>query len=376
MSDQRNIELRNQHLSRAKRVVVKVGSSLLARSPVGQPAAIADEIALLSKRGLEFVVVSSGAIALGLSALGLQRRPTDLPRLQAAAAVGQGSLVRNWEHAFQVHQRHIAQILLTHDDMVNRSRFLNARHALRALLNAGIVPVINENDTVAADEIRYGDNDQLAALVCNLISADALVIYTDVDGLCDGPPDQGGRRIPLVTDIKSQALPVADGTGQSGVGSGGMRSKVQAAQSANRYGVATAVVPGTRPGVLRQTLDGDDVGTLFAPSDANISSRKHWLAYGPKPAGRLIVDEGAKIALVEKGKSLLAAGLAGVEGDFGLGAVVRLADTQGIDFARGLAGYAADELRKLLGMRSADIEAILGYKYLDEVVHRDDLVLL
>jgi glutamate 5-kinase len=371
-----NLTQRSRHLAAAKRVVIKVGSSLLAGSPVGQPAAIADAIEGMATRSKEFVVVSSGAIALGLSPMGLSSRPSDLPRLQAAAAVGQNRLLNNWEHAFSAHGKHIAQILLTHDDMVDRARFLNARHALRALLDAGIVPVVNENDSVAADEIKYGDNDQLAALVCNLISADALVILTDVDGLCDAPPSQGGKRIPLVTDIDSEALPYAGGTTSGGVGSGGMRSKVQAAAVAARFGVATAVVAGKTQGVLARLLAGEDLGTLFVPAESGMSARKHWLAYGPKASGQLVVDDGAKRALVEGGKSLLSAGLKSVKGDFGLGAVVALVDTQGVEFARGLAGYGSDDLRKVAGARSADIESILGYKYLDEVIHRDDLVLL
>jgi glutamate 5-kinase len=364
------------HLGNAKRIVIKVGSSLLAASPVGQPAAIADEIATLGNRGLEVVIVSSGAIALGFGHLGFDERPSDLPSLQAAAAVGQSRLLKNWEHAFSAHGKHIAQVLLTHDDLSNRARFLNSRHALRALLDAGVVPVINENDTVATDEIKYGDNDLLAALVCNLVSADALVIYTDVDGLHDAHPSEGGSRISVVADADEQARPYADARSGSGLGSGGMASKVLAAQKAARFGVATAVVSGGQPGVLARVLGGQDVGTLFVPEEQSLGSRKHWLAYGARATGELIVDAGACKALRESGRSLLPAGLVEVRGDFGLGALVSLCDTEKNEFARGLVGYSAQDLRKLCGCRSSDIEAILGYKYLDEVVHRDDLVLL
>lgn len=367
---------RARHLGNARRIVIKVGSSLLAASPVGQPAAIADELALLHDRGIEAVVVSSGAIALGLGVLGFDSRPSDLPSLQAAAAVGQNRLLKNWEHAFSAHGKHIAQILLTHDDLSSRDRFLNSRHALRTLIDAGVVPVINENDTVATDEIKYGDNDLLAALVCNLVSADALVIYTDVDGLHDAHPSKGGVRIPLVTDVDEQARPYADASSGSGVGSGGMASKVLAAQNAARFGVATVVVCGTKPGVLTSALSGDDVGTLFVPRSETLGSRKHWLAYGAKTAGELVLDAGAHKALLEQGRSLLPAGLLEVRGDFGLGALVALCDAEKGEFARGLVSYSAQELRKLCGCRSGDIEAILGYKYLDEVVHRDDLVLV
>jgi glutamate 5-kinase len=367
---------RIEHLASAKRIVLKVGSSLLAASPAGQPAAIADEIAMLQDRGIETVIVSSGAIALGLHGLGLTKRPTDLPSLQAAAAIGQSRLLQNWEHAFAAHQGCIAQVLLTHDDVSSRVRFLNARHALRALLSAGVVPIVNENDTVAIDEIRYGDNDQLAALVCNLISADALIIYTDVDGLHDADPRHGGVRIPLITDIDGQASPVASTISGSGFGSGGMASKVAAAKNAASFGVPTVVVPGARRGILLSTLTGQDVGTLFVPNAQAISSRKHWIGFGVKPAGQLVVDNGAFEALTKKGGSLLPAGLVDVHSDFGRGALVSLVTSEKTEFARGLVSYSAEDLRKLCGCRSSEIGAILGYAYSGEVVHRDDLVLL
>lgn len=394
-------------LARARRVVIKVGSSLVAASPMGRPAALADEIAGLRRaRGgaesgagggaesgagggaepdaeaaFEAVVVSSGAIALGRRVLGLSRRPTEMPVLQAAAAVGQSRLMHAWEQALAVHQLCAAQVLLTHDDLADRARFLSARHALRAMLAAGAVPVVNENDTVAVEEIRYGDNDLLAALICNLVSADALIILTDVDGVHDAPPGEGGRRIPVVRDADLDGGPERSGwrllsAHPDGQGSGGMASKVQAARAAARHGVATAVVPGTRPRVITETLAGADIGTLFVPSTERISSRKHWIAYGARPGGRVVVDDGAYRAVAEQGKSLLPAGIIAVEGGFELGDIVSLVTRQGIEFARGLAGYRAADLRRLSGLQSSDIEATLGYKYLDEVIHRDDLVLL
>ena len=392
MTDQSGGAPGREALQRARRVVVKVGSRLLADSPLERPAAIAAEVAGLRAAGLEILVVSSGAIALGRGVLGMVRRPRDLPTLQAAAAVGQTRLMQSWEQAFAAHGLHTAQVLLTHDDLGDRRRFLNARHALRAMLDAGVVPVINENDTVAVEEIRYGDNDLLAALVCNLVSADALVILTDVDGLHDAPPSDGGRRVPLVPDIDLTSGTLTSGTPTSGMnhgaewrtgsadpsgpGSGGMASKVQAARSAARHGVATAVVPGARPQVLRDTLAGADLGTLFVPSRDRMSSRKHWIAYGARPAGRVVVDEGAHRAVARQGRSLLPAGIADVQGAFDLGDIVSLVTIEGVEFARGLAGYAATDLRRLKGLQSSDIEATLGYKYLDEVIHRDDLVLL
>ncbi len=260
-----NTLLRETYLRNAKRIVLKVGSSLLAESPIGQPAAIADEIAKLSSAGLEVVIVSSGAIAMGLPALGLKNRPAELPLLQAAAAIGQNRLLQNWEHAFSVHRRHIAQILLTNDGLNIRHRFQNASNALQALLEAKIIPIINENDTVATDEITFGDNDELAALVCNLVQADALLIYTDVNGLHDASPSEGGVRIPVVTDIDAQARPAASSDSGSGLGRGGMASKVLSAERAACFGVPTLVLPGSERFVLQRSLNCEDIGTLFVP---------------------------------------------------------------------------------------------------------------
>jgi len=363
-------------LGRARRIVVKVGSRLIAESPVGRPAAIADEIALLRERGLEVVVVSSGSIALGRRILAMDTRPRDLPTLQAVAGVGQTRLMQSWEQSFAVHRLIAAQVLLTHDDLADRRRFLNARHALRAMLDHGVVPVINENDTVAVEEIRYGDNDLLAALVCNLVSAEALVILTDVDGVHDAPPAEGGRRVPIVHDIDIDPAWKVAAADPSGVGSGGMASKVQSARSAARHGVRTVVVAGRRPDVLRDTLAGADLGTLFIPSRERMSSRKHWIAYGARPGGQLVVDDGAHRAVGNQGKSLLPVGIVEVKGVFEQGDIVSLVTKQGQEFARGLAAYSATDLQRLKGLQSADIEATLGYKYLDEVIHRDDLVLL
>ncbi len=355
----------------AQRIVIKVGSRLLADSPVGRPAMIADEVAALrSRRNIEVVIVSSGAISLGKQLLASPAR--DLPALQAAAAVGQGRLMQFWEHAFAAHQTTIGQVLLTHDDIAHRTRFLNARRALRALLDLGVIPIINENDTVAVEEIKYGDNDLLAALVCNLVSADAFIALTDVDGLLD----KDGQRIPMVRDVDNEAAPLAGGARAGSAGSGGMTSKVQAAKIAARSGIVTAIARGSASQVLTQLLDGEDIGTLFVPAATRITSRKHWLAYGARPAGQLIVDDGAHRALVDQGRSLLPAGIIEVAGDFDLGAIVSLVNGQGTEFARGLAGYPAADMRRIAGSQSADIEATLGYKYLDEAIHRDDLVLL
>jgi glutamate 5-kinase len=359
-----------RQLTAARRVVVKIGSRLLAESPAGRPAAIADQIAALRRRGVEVIVVSSGAIALGVQRLRLASRPHDLPGLQAAAAVGQSRLMQHWEHAFAVHDLAIGQVLLTHDDLGDRRRFLSARLTLRALLDHGVVPIINENDTVASEEIKFGDNDQLAALVVNLISADALVILTDVEGVRDA----SGVRMPIVVDIDREAAPVAGGS-TSGVGSGGMASKVNSARIVTRTGVPAIVAPGREPDVVSRVLAGADLGTLFVPGADVLSARKHWIAYGAKPAGRLVVDDGAARALRDHGKSLLPAGITAVEGDFELGDTVSVI-AAGREIGRGLTAYPADDLRKISGLQSAAIEARLGYKSIDEAIHRDDLVLL
>jgi glutamate 5-kinase len=282
--------------------------------------------------------------------------------------------MQHWEHAFAVHDLAIGQVLLTHDDLGDRRRFLSARLTLRALLDHGVVPIINENDTVATEEIKFGDNDQLAALVVNLIGADALVILTDVEGVRDAH----GVRMPIVVDIERQAVPVAGGS-TSGVGSGGMASKVASARIVTRTGVPAIVAPGREPDILPRVLAGDDLGTLFVPGPDILSARKHWIAYGAKPAGRLHVDDGAARAVREQGKSLLPAGVAAVDGEFELGDTVSVmvaGPTGPLEIARGLAAYPAADLRKISGLQSAAIEATLGYKGLDEAIHRDDLVIL
>lgn len=364
-----------ERLSQAGRVVVKIGSRLIAEQP-GMIETLAAEVAALRAAGREALVVTSGAIALGVRRLGWTARPRDLPRLQAAAAAGQGHLMQRYDQALAAHGLCSAQVLLTHDDVRHRGRYLAARHALLALLAAGAVPVINENDTVSADEIKFGDNDRLAALCTSLVEADALVILTDVGGLYDGDPSrEGARMIPLVRDIDREAVPVAGGAG-SAVGTGGMASKVEAARIAGRFGVLTVVTSGRLPLPVRAVLDGEERGTLFLPSQDRLQSRKHWIAYALKGRGRVLVDAGAARALREGGKSLLPSGVRGAEGDFSAGEAVAVCDPQGVEFARGLCGYDAAAVRSIAGKRTSDIEAILGYKDMDEVIHRDDLVLL
>ncbi|HEY1547446.1 MAG TPA: glutamate 5-kinase [Kofleriaceae bacterium] len=369
MARPRVMTIERHALASAKRVVVKLGSRLVAETGV---AAIADQVATLVHRGVDVIVVSSGAIALGISRLKLAARPTELPALQAAAAVGQSRLMQLWEHAFGAHAIEIGQVLLTHDDLGDRRRFLSARMTLRALLDHRVVPIVNENDTVATEEIKFGDNDQLAALVCNLVSADALVILTDVEGVRDA----NGKRIPVVVDIDREAAPVA-GDSTSGVGSGGMRSKVGSARIVTRTGVPAIIAPGREPDVIARVLAGDDLGTLFVPAKPDVlSSRKHWIAYGARPAGAVVIDDGAVAAITQRQTSLLPTGILDVQGDFELGDTVSITARDGREVARGLVGYGADDLRAIRGLSSTAIESRLGYKSADEAIHRDDLVII
>jgi glutamate 5-kinase len=358
----------------ARRVVIKIGSRLLRDELEVQVASLAEESAELRAAGREVVIVSSGAIALGMQGLGLRVRPTDLAGLQAAAAVGQGALMHVYQRVFAAFGMPIGQVLLTHDDVRNRRRYLNARLALGELLRLGAVPVINENDTVSVDEIKFGDNDRLAALVTSFVSADALVILTDVDGLYDGDPARGAQLIPEVSDFA--AARVWAGGSVSGVGTGGMASKVEAAAIAARFGVTTVVTSGRELRAISRVLAGEPLGTLFRPAVERLAARKHWIAFALKVRGKLRVDDGARRALIEGRRSLLPSGVRAVEGDFELGEAIELADEAGTVFARGLCALDADEVRRVAGKRSVDVAQILGYPASEVAVHRDDLVIL
>jgi glutamate 5-kinase len=377
----RNKDIRRKILGKAKRIVVKVGSSILASVEKGLHyevfSHLSKEISDLKRQGYEIVLVSSGAIAAGMEKLGYKTRPQDITRKQATAAVGQTRLMNIYEDYFSRYQQMVAQVLLTHDDLSHRRRFLNARNTLLTLLELGIIPIINENDTVVVDEIKFGDNDNLSALITNLIGADLLLVLTDIEGLCDSDPkvNPHARCISLVEDIEMDMEGiVGETTSQMSVG--GMLSKIQAARKAARFGIPTVVAQGTKEGVLRQILKGKEVGTLILPKGEALSSRKHWIAFNPKPKGDVIVDDGAKKAIVQKGKSLLPSGVTKVRGAFDRGDLVTCLGPRGKEFARGLVNYSASELEKIKGLRSNQIETSLGYKYCDEVIHRDDLVVL
>ncbi|MGL5866456.1 MAG: glutamate 5-kinase [Dermatophilaceae bacterium] len=368
----------------AQRMVVKVGSSTLTSSDGGHldVDALTELVNLLGQRraaGREVVLVSSGAIAAGIGPLGLTRRPGDLATQQAAASVGQGALVAAYQAAFAEHGITVGQVLLTADDITRRTHYTNARRTLERLLELGVLPIVNENDTVATQEIRFGDNDRLAALVADLVGAGALLLLTDIDALYDGPPaaaaggaGSGPTRVPFVassTDLEGVSI----GGAGSAVGSGGMVTKVEAAGIAGAAGIPTLL---TRLPDLVAALDGDDVGTVFAPGTATRASRKRWLAHATTARGRVFLDAGALAALTVRRTSLLPAGITGVEGSFAAGEAVDVCGPDGAVIARGLVNYAATELPRLLGRSTRDLARELGPAYQREVIHRDDLVVL
>lgn len=373
--------MRKDILKGVKRVVIKIGSRVLTDSEGALDMVVIDrickDIAALRQQDLEIVLVSSGAIAAGRSALGLKDKPKSIPQKQAAAAVGQTRLMRAYEEALSPHNLRAAQLLLTSEDLGSRQRFLNARATLDALLGFGIIPIINENDTVVVDEIKFGDNDNLSALVTNVVEAHLLLILTDIEGLYSEDPCTvpDAKLIPLVRSITRDIERAAGGPG-SGLGTGGMATKVAAARKAGRNGVATIIVSGKRERIIQAALRGDEVGTLFMPSRDGLNRRKHWIAFTLKPAGRIFVDDGARDVLLKKCKSLLPSGVSRVEGRFERGSSVRVCGSDGKEFARGLSDYSSTEIARLAGRKSSEIEAILGYHYGDVVVHRDNLVIM
>ena len=369
---------RRREVAAARRLVVKVGSSSLTDATGGnldeeRLVAIVDALAKRRLAGQHVVLVSSGAIAAGIAPLGLARRPFDLATQQAAASVGQGALVAAYQHAFGAHGLTVGQVLLTADDVTRRSHYTNARRTLDRLLELGIVPIVNENDTVATQEIRFGDNDRLAALVAHLVRADGLLLLTDVDALYDGPPSRAGaQRVPTVVGGAGLERLSIGGTGSS-IGSGGMLTKVEAAAIANSAGITTIL---TSAGQVDAALDGQDVGTVFVPTGSRKASRKLWIAHATTPRGRLVLDAGAVRAVTERRKSLLPAGISAVEGTFVDGDPVDLCGPDGAVVARGLVNYTSGELPAMLGRSTHDLARELGPEYEREVVHRDDLALL
>jgi len=372
---------RAEWLGTPRRIVVKVGSGVLSQGGVGlhRPTlqSLAGCLARVQAQEVEPILVSSGAILAGMEALGLTERPRELPLKQAAAAVGQSHLMRAYEEAFQPCGGRVAQILLTQEDLRHRSRYLNARNTLFTLLGLRVIPIVNENDTVAVREIQFGDNDTLSALVAHLVQADLLVILTDTEGVFTADPhrDPSARLIPLVRPQVAIASFCAEDTG-SAASIGGMTSKVRAAHRAAVAGIPTVVAGGRVAESVEAILRGEEVGTLFIPSRARMQSRKRWLAFASLPRGGIVVDAGARGALVLGGKSLLPSGVRATQKTFRAGDVVSLVDLAGQEFGRGLANYSRDEVEKIKGLKSDEIAGILGAKPYDEVVHRDNLVIL
>lgn len=364
---------RSQLLGNVRRAVVKIGDSVLADKPVARIRALAADMALLRQGGLEFVIVTSGSIRLGMSRLDLKRRPRQMPLLQAASAVGQVALMQAYQDALSAHGIETAQALLSHEDLNDRVRFLHARHTLMSLLVYGAIPVVNENDSVAVCEIIESDNDMLAAKIPHLVEGDLLVLLTTAEGIYATSPRKGGRVIPVVHDIEALAGRIRQGTSRQRV-QRSLASKVKAAQYAAANGVPTVVASGVRHGVLANILDDETNGTLFLPK-AWRRSRKKWIVEDMNPQGTLYVSKTAR-RLMQGNHSLLPAGVVRLEGRFEQGDVVKVRDEQGEEFARGLVGYGFEELTRIQGKEPGDIEKLLGCRYYEEVIRRDDLVIL
>ncbi|TWT87346.1 Glutamate 5-kinase [Pseudobythopirellula maris] len=378
--------LRKSILDAADTVVVKIGTRSLT-APNGaldeaQVVSVADQVAAVVESGRRVVLVSSGAVGAGIARLGLTSRPTDLAQLQAVAAVGQSHMMEAYNRTLEVHGLHAAQVLLTAADLNHRRRYLNIRNTLASLFEWGAVPIINENDTVRTYELRqtFGDNDRLAALVTNLIRAPLLVLLTDVEGLYDGDPaSESSRVIPTVERIDDATMSFAGGTAANAglrLSTGGMGSKLEAARIATEAGEHVVLANGRRPGVLMDLLAGEPVGTLFLAEGESVSSRKRWIGWTVQPAGTLTLDAGAVRAVVSGGSSLLAVGVKRLTGDFKLGDIVALSDESGVEVARGLTNYSADDLRMIAGQPSESFAGILGRCPYSEVIHRNNLVLI
>lgn len=360
-----------------KKVLIKIGSAVLAGDDGLDIAIIqqlVDEIAGLKEEGYQIIIVTSGAIASGKHRMGIAGPLKSIPQKQAAAAIGQGRLMRVYANAFGAHGIYVAQILLTMSDLTDRKRFLNIRNTLSTLVEWGVIPVINENDTVAVEEIKFGDNDHLAAMMANLIETHLVINLTSTDGLYDRNPatSKEARLIPLVREFTEEIERAAtDDT--TAVGLGGMKSKVIAAKKVTACGIPYVIAPGKERGILKAIFAGKEKGTLFLPMGEHMNSRKYWIAFTLQPQGRLLLDEGAKKAIVEKGKSLLPSGVIGAEGNFAAGDAVCCVDGKGKTVGVGLVNYSAAEIARIKGLKTSEVEQVLGYKDYDEIIHRDNM---
>jgi glutamate 5-kinase len=364
-----------------KRLVVKIGSNILSGGKEGldtrRVSSVAADISDLQDIGYEVVIVSSGAVAAGMRKLGLKRKPDAIKLKQAAAAIGQSSLMWAYEKSFSHFGKKVAQVLLTRDDLSDRKRYINSKNTLQTLLSYGIVPIVNENDTVATDEIKFGDNDTLASLVALLVEAERLIILSDVDGLYREDPrvKADADLIPCLEEITPEVEEMAGGAG-SAVGTGGMYSKLLAAKMAASHGIPVFIISGRRKGLLTSLVKGGEHGTFIKPAESRLSHRKGWIAYSSRPRGSIVLDDGAVKAITERGGSLLPTGIVSVEGEFDLGDSVYCVTTGGKRIAKGLANYSSADLRRIMRKKTAEIQDILGYKYSDEAIHRDNLALL
>ena len=378
---EKGFRLRKTYLGKAKRVVVKVGSAVLTGTDgldAGVLENLAEELSFLINSGREVILVSSGAVAAGKKRLGLaMNRELGLKEKQGAAAVGQSSLMRAYENVFDKIGLKVAQVLLTHDDLSHRDRYLNVRNTILTLLEWNIIPIINENDTVSVQELRFGDNDTLGALITNLIEADLFVCLTDVDSLYTGNPhkDSEAKQVYTVARVDKKVEEMA-GHVVGALGTGGMRSKIQAASMVSARGGSSFIGSGRIEKIVQKLFKGEAVGTFFLPKEEKMQSRKHWIAYVLRPKGSLVLDKGACKALVKGGKSLLPSGIVEVRGNFGVGASVQCLDEKEKVIATGLSNYNAADLGRIMGVKTGQIEKILGYKDSDEVIHRDNLVVL
>jgi len=375
--------LMDRDISKAKRIVVKVGTSNLTdrsyRLDPRKVEKLAKEIAELKKQSREIILVTSGAIGAGIGKLDLKQRPRDIKVLQATAAVGQNILMSTYDRYFGKYEQTIAQLLLTHEDFFDRKRYLNLRNTLITLLKSGVIPIINENDTVVVDEIKLGDNDNLSALVASNLDADLLIILTDIDGLYTYDPKRSKKAefISAVDEITPEIERIASARGKTGVG--GMKTKIQAAKVTMKAGIPMVIANGNEENILARIIAGERIGTIFLPvrgAKEKMNDRKHWLRFASPVKGKIKVDEGAKNALITNGRSLLASGVVGVEDEFIAGDPVSIVDAEGVEFAKGITNYSSEEIKKIKGAQSKEIEQILGRKEYEEVVYRGNLVLM
>jgi len=375
------LEHKKPILKRVRRVVVKIGSQILSSQDGIEEArlrGLVRQLAELHEGKRQVVVVSSGAVAAGMARLGWKERPKSIPEKQALAAVGQIKLMALYERTFSKFDKSVAQVLLTADDLASRQRYINAKHTFQMLLDSSIIPIVNENDTVAVEEMKFGDNDHLSALVATLLEADLLIILSDVEGVYDKDPraHDDARLIPLISEARGLRQAIS-GASLSTLGTGGIATKLSAAEEAAAAGIPTIIASGMQSDVLKKVFDAkESIGTLILPEENRLPNRKHWIAYNLKPVGDLVVDQGAHDAVVEKGKSLLPSGVKEVRGSFGVGECVRCLDIHDREFARGLVNYSAQELNRIRGLHTSKIEKVLGYKAYEEIIHRDDLVIL